>query len=114
MAELFASGRIVDLILAFVALEALVLIGWRLYRGRGPSPVTLACNLAAGAALMLAIRAALTGSDWTIVAGCMLASLAAHLTEMCLKFRAEGAAAVGRGRSEPGTSLPKPAFTARH
>ena len=56
MAGLFASGRIVDIILVLVALEAVALLVWRRRRGRGPSPIALIGNLASGASLMLAVR----------------------------------------------------------
>ncbi|SFL30148.1 hypothetical protein [Methylorubrum salsuginis] len=87
MAEWFASGRIVDVIVSLVALEALLLVGVRLRFGRGPRPAALLSNLASGAALMLAVRAALTGADWPVVAAWLLAALFAHLTEMMIRFR---------------------------
>ena len=86
MAEWFASGRIIDAILVLVAIEALVLLGWRALRGRGPSPALLLSNLASGAALMLAVRTALIGADWTKIAACLLLALLAHGTEMCLRL----------------------------
>lgn len=87
MAELFASGRIVDAIVALVVVEAVLLVGLRLRFGRGPKPAALLSNLASGAALMLAVRAALTGADWPMVAAWLLAALFAHLTEMMIRFR---------------------------
>lgn len=87
MAELFASGRIVDLIVALVVLEAGLLLVLRARRGRGPSAGALLSNLAAGAALMLAVRAALTGADWPLVAAWLIAALVAHLAEMAIRFR---------------------------
>ncbi|AMB48161.1 MULTISPECIES: hypothetical protein [Methylobacteriaceae] len=90
-APLFASGRIVDAILVLVALEALLLLAVRARWGRGPAPGPLLSNLASGAALMLALRAALTGAAWPGVAAWMAAALAAHLTEMVIRFRRDGA-----------------------
>lgn len=115
MAELFATGRIVDLILILVAFEALALLAWRVWRGRGPSVPALASNLASGAALMLAVRAALTGSDWTVVAACLAGSLVAHVTEMCLRLRSEPPRAFDHTspRCGVGTSVAEPAFNAR-
>ncbi|GJE54667.1 MULTISPECIES: hypothetical protein [Methylobacterium] len=115
MPELFASGRIVDGILVLVALEAVALLVWRWRRGRGPSPLALIGNLASGASLMLAVRAALTGADWTVIAGFLLASLVAHLTDLCLRLRDEQPEALRRRSqsSEPGTSPETAAFTAR-
>ena len=85
MDGLFASGRIIDVILALVALEAL-LLAWLGRRGGPPLPALLA-NLASGAALMLALRAALVGSGWIVVAGWLLAGLVAHLADLGLRFR---------------------------
>ena len=93
MAELFASlfdsGRIVDGILVLVAIEALVLLGVRARWGRGPAPMALLSNLASGAALMLALRAALTGVAWPGIAAWLIVALGAHLVEMMLRLRSE-------------------------
>ena len=87
MDALFASGRIIDAILVLVALEAVALLLLRRRRGRGPAPASLLANLAAGAALMLALRTALTGAGWPLTALCLLGALAAHAAEMWLRFR---------------------------
>ena len=81
MADLFASGRIVDAILLLVLIEALVLMRW-VRSGRR----SLLCNLTSGAALMLALRAALTGAHWTFLAACLAISGLAHGTEMVLRL----------------------------
>lgn len=109
MDALFASGRIVDAILALVAAEAL-LLAW-LARRRGVALPALLANLVSGAALMLALRAALTGAGWPVVAGWMLAGLLAHLTDLGFRFRA-GATAHRRTPSQPGTTLQSAAFSA--
>ncbi|GJD94629.1 hypothetical protein [Methylobacterium iners] len=91
MSELFASGRIIDLILVLVALEAVALLVWRSRSGGGPAPLPLLCNLAAGAALMLALRGALTGASWPVIAACLVGALLAHVTELGLRLRAGSA-----------------------
>jgi hypothetical protein len=83
MAELFASGRIVDLIVALMVLEGLALMTWRRWSGRGPRALDLVLNLAAGAALLLALRAALTGSAWPWVALPLTLALPLHLADLC-------------------------------
>ena len=49
MQELIASGRIVDLILGLVVLEAIALFAWHRATGRGIAPRALVFNLLAGA-----------------------------------------------------------------
>ena len=87
MEPLFASGRIVDLILAGVAVEAVMLALLRRRFGGGAALPALLANLASGAALMLALRAGLTGAPWPAVAGWMLAGLVAHATDLSLRAR---------------------------
>jgi hypothetical protein len=82
MDRLFASGRIVDLILALVALEALGLLAYHRRTGRGPAPADALSNLLSGACLMLALRGALVGAWWGWVALPLLASLLAHLADL--------------------------------
>lgn len=88
MAELFASGRIVGLILVFVALEAVVLVLYYRRTGRGVAPADLVPNLLAGGFLLLALGGALSGLWWGWMAAALAASLAAHLVD--LRRRATG------------------------
>lgn len=85
MDGLFASGRIVDLILVGVAVEAMILLVLCRSAGRF---APFGATIAAGAALMLALRAALTGSPWPVVAGWMLAGLIAHVADLVLRRKA--------------------------
>ncbi len=88
MTELFASGHIVDLILLLVLLEAILLAVWHRRTGRGIAPAALAGILCSGAALLLALRAALVGAWWGWVAAALLASLLAHLFDLRSRWRA--------------------------
>ncbi|KQO74455.1 hypothetical protein [Methylobacterium sp. Leaf88] len=85
MEAFLASGHLVDAILLLVAIEALGLILWS-RRAQGVWPLALLCNLTAGAALMLALRGALTGAGWPVIAGCLAGAGLAHLTEMALRL----------------------------
>jgi hypothetical protein len=87
VADLFASGRIVDLILALMAAEAVVLAVHYRRTGRGVPLPDLAVNLAAGAGLLLALRAALTGAGWAWTAGWLTLALAAHLADLARRWR---------------------------
>ncbi len=82
MAELFASGHVVDLIIAFMVVEAVVLLVWRRRSGGGIAPGPLVASLLAGFFLLLALRGALTGATWTVMAGWLLAALVAHLADL--------------------------------
>ncbi len=85
--SLFETGRVVDLILLFVAVEAAILIVWFARSGRRASIAPLIANLASGAALMLAVRAAIVSDPWPVIAACLLASFFAHATELALRLR---------------------------
>ena len=82
MAELFSSGRIIDVILVLMLIQGLALV-W-LYRRRGGSltPTDYLFNVLPGAFLMLALRAALVDASWTWVAICLTGSLVTHWLEL--------------------------------
>ena len=82
MAELVASGRVLDLILAGMALEGLGLVAYHRVTGRGIAPRRLLPNLASGGLLLIAMRAALGGAWWGWVSACLLAALLAHLSDL--------------------------------
>lgn len=82
MTELFTTGRAVDLVLAFVLIEAGLLYVLHRRSGRGLAPRALLRLLIPGVCLLFALRAALTGAAWGIVAVWLLLSLAAHLVDL--------------------------------
>jgi hypothetical protein len=86
LARLFASGRIVDLVIAFMAVEAMVLIIVRKYSLRGIPTGDLLISLAAGLPLLLALRAALTGSAWPSIAACLCVALVAHAADLLRRW----------------------------
>ncbi len=87
MAELFANGRVLDLILAGMALEAVGLI--LLYRttGRGVRPARLLPNLLSGMCLLLAMRVGAGGAWWGWVSLALLGALAFHLVDLGRAWR---------------------------
>ena len=103
MAELFASGRLVDFILIVVVVEATVLLLlWRLgivrelqslgagagvAIRRGVAPADLLPNLCAGSFLVLALRAVLAGSGWITTSFCLAAAGLAHLIDIYRRWR---------------------------
>jgi hypothetical protein len=87
MRELFASGRIAELILGFMLLEAVVLGLYHHRSGRGIRPLDLALNLAAGALLLLALRAALVDPDPFAPAPYLAIALFAHLADLARRWQ---------------------------
>ena len=87
MAEWFASGRIIDVILALVFVEAAALALFLIKTGRGIAIGQLASNLVAGGALMLALRFALVGAWWGYISAAMLVALLAHVVELAQRWR---------------------------
>jgi hypothetical protein len=86
--ELFATGRVVDCILAFMLIELSLLTIIRRKRSKGPSLFELIVGLAAGMALLLALRAALAGARWQSVAVWLAVALGAHLWDLRLRWAA--------------------------
>jgi hypothetical protein len=83
----FANGRIVDLILALVVVEAVVLLTYRRLTGRGIPGMGLLTNLLAGAFLLMALRSALIESHWALTAAWLAAALIAHIADLTQRWR---------------------------
>jgi hypothetical protein len=83
----FASGSIIDLILAMMVAEALILVTFRSITGRGAPQVEILTNLLAGAFLMMALRNALIQSHWTWTAAWLAAALLAHVADLAARWR---------------------------
>ncbi len=88
MAVLFANGRIVDAILALVLVEAMALILIRRQRKAGLKTGDLVAGLLPGVGLLLALRAALLGDSWPIVALCLAGALIAHVVDLARRWTA--------------------------
>jgi hypothetical protein len=76
LAAFFTSGHAVDLVLAFMAIEAAILI---IMRRRA---LTVALTILPGVAMMLALRAALGVAGWQWVAIWLTVSLPLHLADL--------------------------------
>lgn len=84
---LITSGRIVDIMVLFVVLEVIVLIVYFRKTGKGVPTVPLLANIGAGGSLMLALGATLKGASATIIAACLLASLAFHTADLAIRWK---------------------------
>ena len=87
MAELFATGRLIDLILGLVLVEAIALGTLNLLTGKGVAPRDLVGLLLAGACLLVAVRLALTDAEWYWIGLWLGLSLIAHLADLVLRWR---------------------------
>jgi hypothetical protein len=74
---LFASGHAVDIVLVVIGVE----LAW-LVSARGWPVTEATLRLAPGALMLLALRAALTGSDWRWIALPLLLSFPVHLADL--------------------------------
>jgi hypothetical protein len=82
-----SSGRIIDVILVLMTIEAAALwVLWR--RGRvGLPPAELASTLLSGVCLMLAVRGALTGAGAAAVVVPLMLAMVAHLGDLWIRWR---------------------------
>lgn len=87
MTQLYATGAIVPLILAGIAMEALVLAILFHRTGRGVPPAILLPNLAAGACLIAAAGAALRGWWWGWTGALLLAGGVLHIVDLRGRWR---------------------------
>ena len=82
MADWFASGRVLDVILAGMAVEGAALVAlWRFAR-RGVAPGALLPNLFSGMCLLLAMRTGLGGFWWGWTSLPLLGALLLHLADL--------------------------------
>jgi hypothetical protein len=86
MAAFFASGRVADLILLVLALEAVALLVWH-RRGGGLAPRAILALALPGVALVLALRLALTGAWWGWIGLALAGAFAAHLFDLFGQIR---------------------------
>ncbi len=87
MSELFATTRIVDLILGLMVLEGLCLGVFYFKTARGITPPDLLCTLLAGGFLVLALRGVLLRLSWGWIALSLAAALVAHLADLFRRWR---------------------------
>ena len=87
MTTIFTNGRIIDLILAIMVIEAAVLLIYRSQTGRGIPAIGLFVNLLAGAFLLMALRSVLVESPLTWTSAWLAAALVAHIADLVQRWR---------------------------
>jgi hypothetical protein len=78
---------VAELIIGLMLIEMMVLAVIHRKTGRGVPPPELGVSLAAGIALLLALRDALAGSPWQHAAMWLLLALFAHVAYLALGWR---------------------------
>ena len=73
---------LVDLAIALTLAEAAFLVLRHRQTGRGSSPALVLPNLAAGAFLLIGLRAALAGGGFVWIAACLAGSGIAHALDL--------------------------------
>ena len=86
--EFILSGRVVDVMVIFIALEIVAVALIRRRRGGGIAALPLLVNIGAGASLMLALRFSLVGESWTAITVCLLAALVFHVADIAMRWEA--------------------------
>ncbi len=84
---LVESGRIVDIMLAVIAVEVAVLIGYRIVKKRGLSIASIVLNVGAGGSLMVALKLLYDGASWQIIAAALVASAVFHAGDVVYRWR---------------------------
>jgi ABC-type spermidine/putrescine transport system permease subunit II len=82
VADFIQSGRVADLVILCLVLEAAALSLYRWRTGRGLSTVATMLLVLPGMMLALALRAALTGVPWMWIGISLGAALLAHLADL--------------------------------
>lgn len=82
-----SSGRVADILLASLVLEAAALLAWHRRTGRGPAPLDILAILLPGVFLALALRFALTDARWEMVPLALTGALGAHLFDVWRRFK---------------------------
>jgi hypothetical protein len=83
MQDLFSSGHVIDLVIAIMALEVIVVWGWMQRRDALPWPM-----LMSGLCLLVAWRFAHGGAHWMWVALALSSAGAAHAVDLWRRWSA--------------------------
>lgn len=86
MAELFSSGSIAALVLAFMVAELVLLALHRRVTGSHYALTDIALSLLAGAGLVLALGAALSGARWQVIAAFLVLAMVGHCADVYRRF----------------------------
>jgi hypothetical protein len=78
---------LIDLVIVMTVIESAALAIYHHRTGRGLAPQEFVPTLAAGLALMLAVRAGVTGAGWGVVAAGLAVAGLAHVADVRRRWR---------------------------
>jgi len=87
MNEVALIAPLIDLVIAFTLVEAVVLVLYHRASGRGVAPRDFLTNMVSGLCLMLALRCVVRDAGASWVALSLLAAGGAHGTDLWLRWR---------------------------
>ena len=99
MAELLSTGRVFDLLVAFIAIELAAFCGYRLLRQEHPVPIDVYLHMAAALGLLGAARSVFAGAWWGLVGLQLAGALLSHAVALVLGWRRRGVANAGLARA---------------
>ena len=92
----FVDGKIADLVLAVMLVEALVLVAISRRAQSTLSATSIVLALLPGFFLVLALRAALVHAQWFWIALALTGALITHLIDMRMRFQSRAALSLSR------------------
>jgi hypothetical protein len=95
------NAGFIDAVLALIGVEGLGLLIWRAKTGTGPAPRALIANLAAGACLLLVVRALITGAGLIATFVPMTLALVAHGLDLAARWERTPKAPDAGGDKKP-------------
>ncbi len=87
MAELLSTGRVFDLLVAFIAIELAAFCGYRLLRQEHPVPIDVYLHMAAALGLLAAARSVFAGAWWGLIGLLLAGALLSHALGIAIGWR---------------------------
>ena len=87
LAQSFATGAIINALMALLVAEAVLLIALRRHRGLAVASLDAACIVVPGLCLMWAVQLALTDADWRMIGLVLAAGGLVHALDVVRRLR---------------------------
>lgn len=87
---LWDSGWLLNAVIGITLLEAAALLLYRRLTGKGIAAHDWGLNLLSGLCLMMAVRSAVTGDAWPLIAAWLSAAGLVHVVDLFSRWRRQG------------------------